>query len=478
MKRFFWIFVLPCLLLAGLYFGGVYAYKNRLHAPVSKMMSDEMKDRLKNTVLVFQRQAELEQEVAGLERQIEQLGDVQEFLETALLENPNLPDSLPFSYVGEQLLETSRDRFSVVSYETPFVPLDYFGRRAYLEVHGDDLLLISAKGTVGRVALDEITGDGFSMTVQQSNLPEMITDPEFFDLSELSIKDALVAGDRLLLSYTKTLPGDCVTLAIAGADLTAETLTFRDVFVPGECIAKDNDYEEFSANQSGGRMLATGPQTLLFSLGEMRYRDLSQDPDSIFGKVVEVDLADGSWVAKSMGHRNPQGLYYDPEANLIVVSEHGPMGGDEININRTPNGEPKNYGWPVSSYGEHYSTDQSFYDKAPLYKSHAEHGFVEPDLHFETSLSPGQILRVGPDPRDPDRYSLLMGTMGTDYREGDESLHVFDLDENYEIVSQEHVVLDDRVRDMIRLPGPNRYALFLEGAADEFGTIALVTMNP
>ena len=55
-----------------------------------------------------------------------------------------------------------------------------------------------------------------------------------------------------------------------------------------------------------------------------------------------------------MGHRNPQGLYFDKENNKIFSTEHGPSGGDEINIIKQNLNETPNYGWPISSYGDHY----------------------------------------------------------------------------------------------------------------------------
>lgn len=478
MKRFVWLVVVPLLVIGGLFSLGIYAYKNRLHAPVSAMLSEETKQTLRDTVLIFQTKEKLEREVAGLERRLDQMAEVQDLLDVALRTTPNLPDHLPFTLVGEQQLETARDRFSVLSYETPFVPMSHWGRRAYVDIHADTLWLITAKGTAGRVALDEIAGKTFDMVSVDTNIPDLITDGAFYDYGELSIKDVLVTGDDLLISYTKKTSGDCYALAIAAADLTSEPLVFEDIFIPDECVAEDNSYGEFSANQTGGRMLAGPPGTLLVSTGEWRVRDLSQDPDSFYGKVAGIDLARGEVTVKSMGHRNPQGFYFDPEANVIVVAEHGPFGGDEININRSPDGAPENYGWPIVSYGEHYSTKQEFYDKAPLHKSHAEHGFEEPDLHFELSLSPSQLVRLPDDPRDPDRYALMMGTMGFDYREGDESLHILDLDDDFRIISRDRIILDQRVRDIVGLPGTRQFVLFLEGSDTELARIALVTVNP
>jgi hypothetical protein len=478
MKRFFLVVLFPLLVLAGLYFGGTYVYENRLYAPISDRISDETKQKLRDTILVFQAKAELEREVADLERQLEHTKEVQELFEVALRNNPNLPESLPFYKVSDQMLETDRDRFAITSYETPFIPLSHFGRRAYLEVYKGDLLLITAMGTVGRVPLTEIAGDGFDMPTVHTNLHALIPNPEFYEVNQFSIKDVLVQENQLLLSYSKALRPGCYTLAIAAADLSSSDLTFEDIFIPDECVAEDNDYGIFQPNQTGGRMLPLGPGWLLFSTGEWGVHPLAQDPESLFGKVVAIDLSSGDVDVISMGHRNPQGLYHDPAASLIVVAEHGPSGGDEININRSPGGKPENYGWPVSSYGEHYSNDPKVYAAAPLHKSHADYGFIEPDLNFKESISPSAVVRMSPDPRDPDRYALMMGTMGFDYTEGDESLHIFDLDKDFKIVSQERIILDDRVRDMIALPETGHYALFLEGDTYEFGTIALVIVNP
>ena len=103
-----------------------------------------------------------------------------------------------------------------------------------------------------------------------------------------------------------------------------------------------------------------------------------------------------------MGHRNPQGLYYNKTNNFLLEAEHGPEGGDEINlIELDPNKIP-NYGWAISSYGEHYGGKNAPYNKKkyvkyPLYKSHSEYNFIEPLIYFNPSIGISQI--VGLDKR-------------------------------------------------------------------------------
>ena len=57
----------------------------------------------------------------------------------------------------------------------------------------------------------------------------------------------------------------------------------------------------------------------------------------------------------SMGHRNPQGLFFDNKKNIVFSTEHGPAGGDEININFQTDDSIPNFGWDISSYGIEYN---------------------------------------------------------------------------------------------------------------------------
>lgn len=115
----------------------------------------------------------------------------------------------------------------------------------------------------------------------------------------------------------------------------------------------------------GGRMAFLPDGTLLLTTGDgFDFREQAQRLDSPLGKVMRISIdgkvppgnpfssvptAQGAiW---SRGHRNPQGLAYDPVRGKLFAHEHGPKGGDEVNIIRA--GE--NYGWPVATRGLDYS---------------------------------------------------------------------------------------------------------------------------
>lgn len=119
-----------------------------------------------------------------------------------------------------------------------------------------------------------------------------------------------------------------------------------------------------SSNHFGSRLVWAPDGTLFITLGE-RYseKDKAQTLDNHQGKVVRIN-ADGS-VPKdnpfiktagalpeiwSYGHRNMQGAAINPASKELWTGEHGPQGGDELNIDRAA----KNYGWPVITYGENY----------------------------------------------------------------------------------------------------------------------------
>ena len=100
-----------------------------------------------------------------------------------------------------------------------------------------------------------------------------------------------------------------------------------------------------------------------------------------FWKIIFINLSDGEYQIFSKGHRNPQGIAVKDE--IIISTEHGPRGGDEINkiiYN-------KNYGWPIASYGNSYENKNLTYKK-----SHEENFFEEPIFVFLPSIGISELI--------------------------------------------------------------------------------------
>lgn len=159
---------------------------------------------------------------------------------------------------------------------------------------------------------------------------------------------------------------------------------------------------------------------IYFSIGDRGNReenpqDLSRDGGKIYrlhddGRIPQDNPFVGTGGAKeavfSYGHRNPQGLIRHPETGVIWSHEHGPKGGDEINIIQ----KGKNYGWPVITYGVNYSgskiTDET-----------ARTGMEQPVYYWVPSIAPCGMDFVTGD-RYPDwKGHLLVGSLKFNYIE-------------------------------------------------------------
>ncbi|KNC08868.1 hypothetical protein AC791_09230 [Klebsiella sp. RIT-PI-d] len=119
-----------------------------------------------------------------------------------------------------------------------------------------------------------------------------------------------------------------------------------------------------TGNHFGGRLVFDGKGYLYIGLGENNQRPTAQDLDKLQGKVVRltdqgkipddnpfVHQAGARAEIWSYGIRNPQGMAMNPWSNTLWLNEHGPRGGDEINIPE----KGKNYGWPLATWGINYS---------------------------------------------------------------------------------------------------------------------------
>lgn len=155
---------------------------------------------------------------------------------------------------------------------------------------------------------------------------------------------------------------------------------------------------EIEAGSNGGRhfgsRLVEAPDgTIYMTIGERGDRRSAQDLSNHNGSVLRL-TRDGQpapgnpFLSKSgiqpeiysYGHRNPQGAALDLDGN-ILVNEHGAAGGDEINLIR----KGRNYGWPIISYGRHYSG-------AKIGEGTSKSGMEQPELYWDPSIAPSGLM--------------------------------------------------------------------------------------
>ena len=215
------------------------------------------------------------------------------------------------------------------------------------------------------------------------------------------------------------------------------------MFSTKECIhAEKNVDKEVQAVQSGGRLVPFDDSNFIFSTGDYRSRYLAQDINSVNGKLIKINLKNGKYKIISMGHRNPQGLYLDKENNFLLATEHGPKGGDESNILKGINkkrSEVYNFGWPISSAGEHYGgkieENKKKYEKYPLHKSHSKYGFIEPLKSFVPSIGISEIVKVS-------NGNYVVSSLK------DKSLYFFTLTDKGLMKNLKRLEVGERIRDL------------------------------
>ena len=288
----------------------------------------------------------------------------------------------------------------------------------------------------------------------ENNINNFIGMDQFKKSLSFSIKDLLIKDDKIFISFTEEMKEDCWNTSIIYADINYQKIIFKNFFSPSKCIYSNNNLDnEFEPHQSGGRIIDFNENNILFSLGEYRSRYLAQDKNSVNGNIIKINIDTKNYENVSIGHRNPQGLYFDKLNNFILETEHGPMGGDEINLINlnSLNENLPNFGWPISSKGEHYGGKQAIndkkYEKYPLYKSHKKYGFNEPLISFVPSIGISEISKIK-------NKNYVVSSLK------DKSLYFFELNENNKLINLKKVKIYERIRDL--LVKKNKIYLFLE----------------
>jgi len=211
-------------------------------------------------------------------------------------------------------------------------------------------------------------------------------------------------------------------------------------------------------NHFGSRLVFAPDGKLFVTLGERFKFEPAQDLSTHLGKIVRIN-ADGSvpddnpFVGQegklpeiwSYGHRNVQGAAIHPETGKLWETEFGPLGGDELNIPEAG----KNYGWPVVSWGSNYDGSG-----IPDPSEHPE--FTDALYHWNPVISPSGITFYTADLIPDWKGDLLISGLSS------EAIVRLDLD-GEEVVGEERILMDTRIRDVAQGPDGAVYALTDEG---------------
>jgi aldose sugar dehydrogenase len=200
-------------------------------------------------------------------------------------------------------------------------------------------------------------------------------------------------------------------------------------------------------NHYGARMAFLPDGTFVLTIGEgFEYREKAQDLSSDLGKLVRLN-EDGSvpqsnpFIGQAAvrpeiytwGHRNEQGLVFDAQRNRLWETEHGPRGGDELNLIVAR----KNYGWPLITYGMDYSG-------AYVSPYTARAGLEQPVIYWTPSIAPSGLAIYHGDKFPAWDGDLFVGALAFKH------LRRVHLDSTGNVLSQEQLLNDKhwRIRDV------------------------------
>lgn len=272
-------------------------------------------------------------------------------------------------------------------------------------------------------------------------LPDLVTG-EHAGLMDLALHPDFVANRLLYFTYVGSGRNGTNGVRVARGRLSEDLARLTGVEI---IFAAEPDLVGLQT-QYGTRLRFAPDGTLFVTVGDRYVPEYGQDPTSHLGTVVRLTdtgavppdnpfaAGPAGWRPEiyTYGHRNPQGLAIHPETGAVWTHEHGPRGGDEVNI-LTPGA---NYGWPAVSYGINYEgTPVSPYTSLP--------GMEEPVLYWAPSIAPSGMEFYTGD-RFPEWHGdLFVGALsGTHLRRLE--LH------GDRVIGQEVLLdnLDARIRDV------------------------------
>jgi glucose/arabinose dehydrogenase len=301
--------------------------------------------------------------------------------------------------------------------------------------------------------------DGVLKRLDSEGRQHVVKDtPEVFAQGQGGLLDIVLSPDfetdsTLYMTFSQGSPeGAGTSLYKAGL---ADTRNPGTALVGGETIFAGNN-KAYGGRHFGSRLAFAPDGNLFMTLGDRGDGPRAQDPSDHAGSVLRLtpdgDPAPGNpfldvegiqpeiW---STGHRNPQAAAINPATGELWTVEHGARGGDEINIPKAG----RNYGWPVISYGRHYSGGK-------IGEGTEKEGMEQPIHYWDPSIAPSGMAFVTSD-RYPDwQGSLLVGALRGQH------LARLELDGD-RIVAEEKLLTDlgERIRDVRQ--GPDGYVYVL-----------------
>jgi glucose/arabinose dehydrogenase len=321
------------------------------------------------------------------------------------------------------------------------------GMRLYLEelVRTDDVVWAMDFIDSNTMIFTERKGQLKLLDIKTNEVRPINGGPVVFQGGSGGLFDILVdpgfeTNGLIYLTYIKPIDDGSTTAVARGKLQDDEIVDLTDLFIANNVSADPAHW--------GSRVVIDEDRYLFITVGDRHIPDNAQDLKSHGGKVLRLNddgsvPSDNPFVGRndavaeiwSYGHRNPQGLAIQPATGLLFEQEHGPTGGDEINIVL----RGKNYGWPVITYGTDIWGGQ-------LADGTAKAGMQQPLRFWQPGIAPcGMTFYTG------DRYAAWQGNLMNSTLRGYLTRLVLD---KQKIINEERLLEDwrERIRDVVQGP--------------------------
>ena len=260
------------------------------------------------------------------------------------------------------------------------------------------------------------------------------------------IRDILIDNDSLyvVINGRNKINEDKYSLSTSvlkgEISLDNNNITFEKFFDPKEIIVGSTDF-----SHSGGRITKYKNNNFLLTVPDHALMDdynllieKINSKDSIIGKILMINKK--NFEIFSYGHRNPQGLFYDQINDIIFETEHGPTGGDEINLIK----KDHHYGWPLATYGAQIKDLNKF-------REHNKNNFTEPlKFWWPRNCGMSEIIKIGNNFNKKWKgYNVLNACLSGSGANQGESIYRWEYNINKEkLYKKNQYYIGDRIRDM------------------------------
>jgi glucose/arabinose dehydrogenase len=325
-----------------------------------------------------------------------------------------------------------------------------------IERYSDHYLLATGDGRLYTFESDRNVDDGLHLSLMPIRVPinfeefsDTIDDPVVanrFKVADVLVRETGSNIDIFASHHFWRRDRQCYVLRVSLISGTADSLAQADpgsgwktIFETTPCLSIDERAPYFRGEEAGGRMAMRSDSELVLTVGDHVFDGLhtdtmhAQNMASSYGKTLVINLDTRDHKILSAGHRNPQGLYIDLDGN-IWLTEHGPQGGDELNLIE----EGANYGWPLVTYGTAYGMQ-----KWSLSEQQGKHsGFERPIYSWVPSIGISNLLGIESNHFPLWQSDLLVSSLVS------RSLYRLRLREG-RVVFTEPIYVEKRIRDIV-----------------------------